>query len=176
MSLRHIQYASGVICADSETGSWMLAHGTGFPDFADPSVRPPNGALFWRTDYRAWFCYQSGAWTGVDAGPETFDKGGAILSPTAPLNVVVWQAPFACVVSRVSGYRVGGSGATVNARRNGTAAHLAADLSLTSAGSWIGTDTVQNISYAEGDSMEIMIVTAAGSPTQVTVLVELRRS
>lgn len=177
MNLHARQYGDATVWVD-QNGLWVGAQGTAFPDIEDPQIRPPAGAFFWRSDFRTWYAWDrvTQGWTAVEAGPETFDKGGNVLSPTAPLNVAVWQAPFACVVTKVSGYRVGGSGATVNARRNGSAAHLASNLSLTSADIWMADESVQNTSYAEGDSLELQIVTAAGSPTQVAVLVEFRRS
>jgi len=47
-----------------------------------------------------------------------FTKGGPVLTPSV-WNIIVWRAPFACTVTNVRGYRVGGTGATINARRNG---------------------------------------------------------
>ena len=110
---------------------------------------------------------------GVVASAETISRGGVQLSPSGAINVIVWRAPFACTVTAVKGYRVGGTGATVNARKNGSSNHLASALSLTSADTWMDGGSVQNTAYAAGDKMEIMIVTVAGSPTQVAVQVDL---
>jgi len=99
-------------------------------------------------------------------------RGRTVLSPTAAINVIVWQAPFACTVTKVWGYRVGGTGAEINARLNGVSDHLAAALSLTSADTWMDGGAVQNTAYVAGDKLEIMIVTVAGSPTQVAVQVD----
>lgn len=109
----------------------------------------------------------------------TFARGGVLFQPSglsAGGNVIVWEAPFNCDVQSVRGYRVGGTGATVNARKNGTSNHLAAALSVTVADTWMDGGAVQNISYTVGDRMEIMVVTVAGSPTQVAVQVNLRRT
>lgn len=102
-------------------------------------------------------------------------KGGVVLSPAAAINVIIWRAPFACTVTNVRGYRVGGTGATINARLNGASNHLASDLSLTSADTWMDGGAVQNTAYAAGDKLEIMVVTLAGSPTQVGVQVDFTR-
>jgi hypothetical protein len=110
--------------------------------------------------------------------PDIPSRGGALVSAaglSAGANVIVWYASFRCRVLNVRGYRVGGSGATVNARRNGADNHLASAVSLTGADTWTDGGTVQNATYAIGDKMEIMIVTVAGSPTQVAVQVDLRR-
>lgn len=103
-------------------------------------------------------------------------KGGTIASlvglDNTALNLIVWRAPYACTVTAVKGYRVGGSGATINARKNGSSNHLSGALSLTSADQWMDGGTVQNTSYAAGDKLEIMVVTAVGSPTQISIQVD----
>lgn len=113
--------------------------------------------------------------SGLAAGGSTAEilsRGGTILSPSEAINVIVWRAPFACTVTNVRGYRVGGTGATINARLNGASNHLAAALSLTNADEWMDGGAVQNAAYAEGDKLEIMIVSVTGSPTQVAVQVD----
>lgn len=104
-----------------------------------------------------------------------FSRGETVLSPSGAINVIVWEAPFACTVKTVKGYRVGGTGATINARLNGSSNHLASALSLTSADTWMDGGAVQNTVYAAGDKMEIMVVTVAGSPDQVAVQVNFVR-
>jgi hypothetical protein len=88
---------------------------------------------------------------------------------------IVWRAPYDCTVTNVRGYRVGGTGATVNARKNGASNHLASDLSLTSADTWMDGGSVQNTAYAAGDKMEIGVQSAAGTPTQIAVQIDLTR-
>ena len=108
-----------------------------------------------------------------------FSRGGPIFDTnglTAAVNLIVWYAPFACTVLNVRGYRVGGTGATVNARKNGASDHLASAKSLTSADTWMDGGAVQNTAYAAGDKLEIMLVTVAGSPTQVDIQVDLERA
>lgn len=102
-------------------------------------------------------------------------RGATFVSPTGALAVVSWRAPFACYVSAVRGYRSGGSGATVNARRNGSSNHLSSDLSLSSGSTWLIGGAPQNIEYAEGDSLEILLQSVSGSPAQVVVQVDLIR-
>ena len=102
--------------------------------------------------------------------------GGALINASgisAGQNVVVWRAPFACTVQNIRGYRVAGTGATINARRNGASNHLAAALSLTSADTYLDGGAVQNTAYIAGDVLEVMIVTVAGSPTTVMIQVDL---
>lgn len=111
------------------------------------------------------------------AGPE--NHGGVAVNPygiTAAINIFTWVAPYACTVTAVKGYRVGGTGATINARKNGASNHLASNLSLTSADTVMDGGSVQNTAYAVGDKLEIMLVTVTGSPTQVGVLVYFTRA
>jgi len=105
----------------------------------------------------------------------SFSKGGVVLSPTGTINVIIWRAPFACTVTAVKGYRVGGTGATVNARKNTLYNHLSTALSLTNENIWMDGGTVQNEGYSAGDKLEIMIVTVSGDPTQVAVQVDFSR-
>lgn len=107
--------------------------------------------------------------------PFPLSATGTLLDPTAARNVIIWRAPFACTVTNVRGYRVGGTGATVNARRNGVDTHLASDLSLTSADAWQDGGAVRNTVYAIGDRLELMLVTVTGSPTEVAIQVEFSR-
>lgn len=108
----------------------------------------------------------------------TFLKGGTLLQTsgiTTTANIIVWRAPFACTVTNVRGYRVGGSGATINARLNGASNHLSSALSLSSADTWLDGGAVQNTAYAAGDKLEIMLVSVTGSPTQISILVEFTK-
>ncbi len=103
-------------------------------------------------------------------------KGGLVASAVGidntAQNLIVWRAPQACTVTAVRGYRVGGSGATINARKNGSSNHLSSALSLTSADQWMAGGSPQNTTYAAGDKLEIMIVTTAGAPTQLAIQVD----
>lgn len=105
-------------------------------------------------------------------------RGGTLhdVAGVAVVNLIVWRAPFACTVTNVRGYRVGGTGATINARKNGASNHLASALSLTSADSWMDGGSVQNTAYAVGDKMEIMVVSVTGTVTQVAIQVDLVRA
>ena len=100
-----------------------------------------------------------------------FSRGATILNPT-PISVIIWRAPFACIVKAVKGYRAGGTGATINARRNGADTHLVVALSLADAAIWMDGGAVQNTAYVIGDKLEIMVVSAAGEPTQIAVQID----
>ena len=122
------------------------------------------------------------AWTVSLSAPQasiTFSRGGTIVNTIdfiSAINTVVWRAPYACTVTNVRGYRVGGTGATINARLNGTDNHLASALSLVNAATWYDGGAVQNTTYVAGDTLEIMVVSVAGNITQIAVQVDFIKS
>jgi hypothetical protein len=103
-----------------------------------------------------------------------FTIGGVILNPTGARDVVVWTAPYACTVTSVRGYRRGGSAASVNARRNASQL-LAADLSIPTEDTWAVNSSPQNADVAEGDTIEIQLVSVTGSVTDIAVQLGLTR-
>ena len=109
-------------------------------------------------------------------GPAVPPRGGTFYNstgiPNAAINMIVWYVTVACTLTNIRGYRVGGSGATINARRNGADNGLASALSLSSANTWMDGGAVQNTAYAVGDKLEIMLVSTAGSPTQVAIQID----
>lgn len=104
-----------------------------------------------------------------------FARGGTVLSPQNPINITVWRAPFPCTVTAVKGYTLDATGTTVNARINGASTHLATDLTISSAGSWLDGGAVQNMAYTTGDRLEIMLTSIVGGPSQIAVQVEYTR-
>lgn len=89
-----------------------------------------------------------------------------------PANFVIWRAPYACTLIAIRGWRTGGTGATVNTRRNGADENMAADLSLDIEDSFIDGGVLQNTDFAEGDVLEALIKTALDFPTLIVVQVE----
>jgi hypothetical protein len=144
---------------------------------------PPSGlklgdtalALDTNVSYKA---ASSTTWAAIDLGVETFTKGMTLADPTAvtALTVTSWVAPFACTVTAIQGYRVGGTGATVQAYRNTTASPIrSAALSLTSALTWMPGGAVQNTSVSTGNSLMLGVLSTAGSPTEVSIQLTLTR-
>lgn len=110
----------------------------------------------------------------LPAAATTFSRSGVFTSPTAT-TVVVWRAPKACTVVAVRGYRVGGSGATINAAKNGSDL-MSTDLSLVTADSWLSDAGLQNEDFSVGDTLTLEIASVAGSPTAVTIQVDLQEA
>ena len=108
----------------------------------------------------------------------TITRGGTLYSSsgiTGAVNLIAWRAPYACTLTKLYGYRVSGTAATVNARRGGASNHLATALSLTSTDTWMDGGTVQNTAYVAGDIMELMLVSVAGLPTSIAWQLEFER-
>jgi len=98
------------------------------------------------------------------------------VTTVSPATVVVWQAPYACTLTAMKGYRVGGTGATVNAYRNTTPTNVrSSNLSITSAATWMDGGALQNTAFAVGDSLLFGLVTVTGSVTQVTIQLNFTR-
>jgi hypothetical protein len=107
---------------------------------------------------------------------DKFTVGGVLLDPPGARDVTVWRAPYACTVQNVRARRRGGTGASINARKNGTSTHLVSNLSLSSADTWTDGGSVQNASYAAGDGMEVQLLSVTGAVTEVAIQVELVRT
>jgi hypothetical protein len=105
---------------------------------------------------------------------KNFERGGTFFVAsgiTGPANVIMWEATETCSVQFIKGYRVGGTGATINARKNGTLNHQSVALSLVTADLWTPGAAIINPNYIAGDKLEIMLVSVTGSPTQVAIVV-----
>ncbi|MFJ9038000.1 right-handed parallel beta-helix repeat-containing protein [Streptomyces sp. NPDC102406] len=103
----------------------------------------------------------------------TTTKGLVVSAPTAAVTYVIWRAPRACAVTAVRGYRQGGTGVTVNATHNG-ADLLTADLSLSTDVTWMAGATLQNTAVAAGDTIAVAVRSVTGTPTAVTVQVDVQ--
>lgn len=97
-------------------------------------------------------------------------KSAAVLSPTGAVDVIIWRAPFACTVTKIQAYTVGGTSTNVNALKNASAL-LASDL-VSTAGSWVSTTTIQNASVSINDSITLQIISVSGTPTATTIQIE----
>jgi hypothetical protein len=121
------------------------------------------------------------AWTVSLSAPAstsvvyTFSRGGTLLNAVdgiTAVNVFAGRLPVACTVTAVKGWRVGGTGATINARLNGASNHLASALSLVNASTVYDGGAVQNTAYSIGDYLEIMVVSVAGTVSQIGIQVD----
>lgn len=104
-------------------------------------------------------------------------------SGTFPLTPLpMWRVPYAITVTAIYAYRVGGTAATINARRVHTSTgtnHLASDFSVPAGPPWSGSAGAivsGSALYAAGDSMEAMLQSITGTPTLVTVQIDYTES
>lgn len=95
-----------------------------------------------------------------------------INSPTA-IDHVAWRAPYNCTVRGVYAYRVGGTGATVNALVD-AANLLPSDINLSTANAWVTGTPLQNTTVTAGQSIILSVRSVAGSPTAVTIQVDIQ--
>ncbi|MBU1067163.1 hypothetical protein KKE60_05220 [Patescibacteria group bacterium] len=142
------------------------------PEFV--SAAQDERRLIYCEDTEKRYIGTSTEWKELGVGG-VFVRGGTLVNTVdflAAMNVIVWYATCACVVTNVRGYRVGGTGATVNARLNGTDNHLASAVSLVNADTWYDGGAVQNTAYVTGDKLEIMVVGVTGDITQIAIQVD----
>jgi hypothetical protein len=105
-----------------------------------------------------------------------FSITACVADPSGARIFMVWRAPYACTVTNVRGHRKGGTGATVNARKNQASNHLASALSITSADTWMDGGSVQNTGYATGDDMEVEVASIAGAVTELAIQIDFVRA
>lgn len=86
---------------------------------------------------------------------------------------VLWRAPVACKVKAIRAYRLGGTGAAVNATKNGGNL-LAADLSVAAAATWTSASPTAAVGkLAAGDTLAAVVVSVAGAPTDLTIQIDV---
>lgn len=109
----------------------------------------------------------------------SFARGGTLVNTVdylSAMNVPVWYATYACRVTNVRGYRVGGGATTsINARKNGASNHLATAKTLANPDTWYDAGAVQNTDYSIGDKLEIMMVVPGASASQIAIQVDFVR-
>jgi hypothetical protein len=110
-----------------------------------------------------------------------FTRGGVFydadgIAGTAALSqsMIIWRAPFNCTASAFNSYRVTGSGATVNAKKNGSLI-LSSSFSVANTDTWNNLTTLQNNTFVIGDKLELTLMTASGYPTQVAIQLDMQR-
>ncbi len=153
---------------DSEPQGLQVLGGSLIAKTSTFDIGTPNESASFKVIVKNFRGYDPQGWND-------FTKGGAFLDPDAARDVTIWRAPFACTVTNIRGYRVGGTGTTINARLNGTSEHLSSDLSLTSIATWMDGGAVQNAIYAAGDKLELRLKSITGTPTEVTIEVDFTR-
>jgi hypothetical protein len=102
--------------------------------------------------------------------------GVCFLGPTNGNNAVAapsWRAPFACTVTNVRGYMVGGNNCSVNAQKNGS--NLVSTLLITAAGAWHDAGAITAGTVAAGDTITPVLVSQNNNTASVTVQIDFTR-
>lgn len=112
----------------------------------------------------------------------TLTKGVVILTPT-PVSVIIWQAPFPCKVTAFKGYQDVGSGSVVTVYVSSPSlssfpavmAYEASknQLRITAPAVWQSRTSFVVSMLKAGDSLGVQVVSVAGSPSYLSVQVEL---
>ena len=105
----------------------------------------------------------------------TTSKGLAVSDPTGAATYIVYRAVKAGTVVGVFGNRQGGTGATVNATKNGSDL-LSSNLSLVTDSTWMAGATLQNTTVAIGDTFAVSIRSITGTPTAVAIQIDIQES
>ncbi|WP_326742590.1 hypothetical protein [Streptomyces sp. NBC_01768] len=107
----------------------------------------------------------------VLASASTISKS-IVVAPGATGTYPIWRAPRECTITAVHGYRVGGTGASINATVD-TVNVLSTDLSLSTASTWLSGPTVATPTIPQGATLMLAVRAASGSPTSVSVQVDI---
>jgi hypothetical protein len=113
-------------------------------------------------------------------GGTFYDALGIAGSASYSQSVTIWRAPFNCTVTNVwASLGVGDAAdtASVNARKNGTgqiaSGSGAAQSHIVITGSvWQSASSILTSSFSTGDTLEIMLISSSGFPTQVAIQVD----
>ncbi|GGK90280.1 hypothetical protein Ppa06_58190 [Planomonospora parontospora subsp. parontospora] len=113
------------------------------------------------------------------------EKTIALKTPAAGTHVL-WRAPVPCKVRAVRAYRVGGTGAAVNATKTTidpqtsnpvTTNLLPTDLSVGTAARWASgaLAAAPVLKLNAGDTLTAVVVSVAGSPTDLIVQIDVEQ-
>ncbi|MFP8944689.1 hypothetical protein ACLIYM_25100 [Streptomyces fenghuangensis] len=111
----------------------------------------------------------------VEQLPAAASSRSVVIAAPAVGSYAIWQADQPCTVTGVCAYRAGGTGATINAAVN-AADLLATDLSLATADSWLTGPDLQNTAVAAGDSLSVAVRSVAGSPSALTIQIDVEEA
>ena len=144
----------------------MPEGGFAFWAYADPPYGQ-TGDFYYNIPTGKWRWFYNGVWANV---PFTFTKGGVAENPAAG-QVVLWVAPEPCTAINVRAYQNVGTGSVLTAYHN-SADLLVTDITIAQAATWQAGGTLQNQSFAAGDTLSMNLVSISGSPAYVTVQVD----
>jgi len=113
-----------------------------------------------------------------DLGAVAFSLSCVFKSPVAADDVLVWIAPYPCVVTAVKGWQDTSTGSVINAFKGSLASpttFLSGNNTIGSADAEDDGGAVQNVVCAAGDKIYARLVSVAGSPNEVGVQINFTR-
>jgi hypothetical protein len=107
-----------------------------------------------------------------DTPQSTVESVGYLFeAPAGPVLRAVTRLAAAATVTGVRAFRVGGTGATINARADDNTL-LPVDLSVASASTWMSAPSLQNTAVAAGTSLQVELTGVTGTVTYVLVQID----
>lgn len=167
VDFRNLPVDNDMVLFDQDLGKWTNQA------ISDAIIHALTGPVHTHSGGIAGRFLRETAATTFDFQAPPISRGGTVLSPVAQ-NINVWEARDSFTVTNVRARRTGGTGATVNARKNGSLNHLSSNLSLTTT-NYTDGGAVQNTAYVAGDNLQIMIVSVTGAPTEIIIQVDFTR-
>lgn len=114
---------------------------------------------------------------GIKWAAQTFTISAVLEAPAGADAWIVWRAPYACTVTAIRGYVDTGTTTVINAFKGSVASPTnfsTADMTITSATTWISDTTLDTTSVASGDAVGVELVTL-GTATEVTIQIDFTR-
>ena len=106
------------------------------------------------------------------ATPSTLDSVGYVFEgPTGAVLRTVTRLAGGATIVGVRAFRVGGTGATVNARADDSTL-LPVDLSVVSADTWMSAPGPPDTAVPAGTSLQVEVTSVAGTVTYVVVQID----
>jgi hypothetical protein len=170
---------SASFASSSISASYAISAGTAYTiNFTPLSATSASWATSSiSSSYSLTASYASNVISVVDfsRGGVFFDAGGIAGTYATASSLVIWRAPFACNASQICAYRVTGSTALINVKRNGGNL-LTASYTIANTGSWNVLTALQSSSFSIGDKLEITLISSSGYPTQVAIQIDMQRA
>lgn len=110
----------------------------------------------------------------ASAAPVVQTAGYVFEAPAGAVLRAVLLASTNLTITAVRAFRVGGTGATINARNGATNLILPVDLSVTTASTWLSGVSLQNTAVTAGGFLQVEVTGVTGTPTYVTVEVDFQ--
>ena len=141
-----------------------------------PAIGGDNN--IWGAELNAWLLVGHNPDGTNNLGNHTRSRVFPLLYPsgTFPLIVPLWRVPYSITITAIYVYRLGGTGATLNARKlsAGVATTLlVSDFSATTTNPWVAAGSLAaGSTLAAGDSLEALVQSITGTPNYLAIQID----